>query len=237
MCGRARRTIPVATLAQLTGVDPADIDPADNPDRNNLAPTQKLLVVRHSLSKGKRVAESIRWGLVPSWSKDPKKRPIINARGETVRKKPSFRSAFKKRRCLIPLSGYYEWRRLDKKTKIPYHFTTTDAEESGGFCVAGLWEVWRNKEDPTGEDSLVTCTIITTEANTVAGTVHDRMPVILKPEDYATWLDPETDPDEAEALLQPWPDDGLTKWRVSTRVNSSRNEGPELAEPVPDEGE
>ena len=188
--------------------------------RYNIAPTQTIAAVL--LRDGQRQFDYLRWGLIPSWAKDTKiASSLINARAETVAEKPSFRSAFKSRRCLILADGYYEWQR-EGKAKQPYLY-----EIHGGkpFAVAGLWETWRG---PTGDDvPLQTCSVITTEANPLTAQVHDRMPVILHPADYDAWLKPETDRETLKQLLTPYEPDAMTTRPVSQFVNNARNEGQE----------
>jgi putative SOS response-associated peptidase YedK len=157
-------------------------------------------------------------GLIPSWTKDPSKSaPLINARADTVADKPSFRSAFKRRRCLIPADGYYEWKAAGRQ-KQPYLFEIHGGEP---FVFAGIWEACRTIES---------CAIITTSANELASQFHDRMPVILSPNDYDAWLDP--DNTEASKLLTPYPASEMTATAVSTYVNKVANEGPQCVEPV-----
>jgi putative SOS response-associated peptidase YedK len=193
--------------------------------RYNLAPTQPVLVIR-STAEGKRELVPLRWGLVPSWSKGPDNRySMINARAETVSTMPSFRNAFRRRRCLVPADAFYEWKATGKG-KTPFLIRRADGEP---FGMAGLWERWHGRDDETIES----CTIIVTDANTVVRELHDRMPVILAPEDYATWLDPSTkDTEQLRAMLRPADPEPWTLQPVSRRVNSPRNDGPELLEPV-----
>ena len=187
------------------------------PPRYNIAPTQDVAVVRPS--EAGRELTLMRWGLIPSWTKDPKKAPLLNnARSETVAEKPSFRAAFKSRRCLIPASGFYEWKR-EGKLKQPYYFRRPDDRP---LAFAGLWEKWHDIES---------CTILTTDANELMAQIHDRMPVILSPNDYGEWLDPAAP--EPGKLLTPFPSDELVSYPVNPAVNNARNEGPECIEPVP----
>lgn len=197
---------------------------ADWSPRYNISPTQQVAVIR-KIQEG-RALSLMKWGLIPAWSKDPKKGPpLINARSESIATKPSFRDAFRKRRCLIPADGFYEWKALDAKTKQPYHIRFEDGRP---FAFAGLWEHWGE-----GENAIDSCTIITTEANEHMRTLHERMPVILQPEDYERWLDPNQKSTSAlEALLVPFEPEPLTFHAVSTLVNSPRNDAPAcLTEP------
>jgi putative SOS response-associated peptidase YedK len=168
----------------------------------------------------------MRWGLVPSWAKDPAiGNKMINARSETVQEKPSFRNAFARRRCLILADGFYEWQRSPGKgSSAPYFFYPSDRKP---FAFAGLWEFWRS---PEGED-LRSCTILTTRANSVVAPVHERMPVMLTGEGMRGWLSPGT-AEDWQALLQPFPDSALSSHPVSRLVNSPDRDGPELVLPV-----
>jgi len=185
--------------------------------RYNIAPTQQVPAVR--LVDGKRQLALFHWGLIPSWAKDKKiAYSTINARSDTVATKPAFRSAFKRRRCLVLADGYYEWEKSGK-SKLPWLY-----EVDGGkpFAFAGLWESWK----PAGADeSLESCTIITTDANELASQVHVRMPVILDSADYDAWLAGEQIP------LIPFPPERMSTRPISTLVNNARNEGPECIEP------
>jgi putative SOS response-associated peptidase YedK len=197
---------------------------ADWSPRYNISPTQQVAVIR-KIQEG-RALSLMKWGLVPAWSKDPKKGPpLINARSESIATKPSFRDAFRKRRCLIPADGFYEWKATGTKVKQPYHIRFEDGRP---FAFAGLWEHWGE-----GENAIDSCTIITTEANDQMRTLHERMPVILQPEDYERWLDPNQKSTSAlEALLVPFEPEPLTLHAVNTLVNSPRNDTPAcLSEP------
>lgn len=167
---------------------------------------------------------NLRWGLIPSWSKDPKIAfSLINARAETVSEKPAFRSAFKSRRCLIPATNFYEWKATGAKHKQPYAFSMRDG---GLFAFAGLWERWKDPDDI--EASVVqSCSIITTEANAVVQPVHNRMPVILPAEHFAAWLDPQTPAETLHNLLRPYSDADMIGKVVSNYVSNARNEGPQ----------
>jgi len=165
----------------------------------------------------------MRWGLVPSWARDAKSGPpMINARAETIATKPSFRTAFKKRRCLIPADGFYEWKRIEgAKVKQPYHIRLANDRP---FAFAGLWESRRGEEG----DRLESCTIITCEPNTLTAGLHDRMPVILPADLYGPWLDPAIeDADALQGMLQPYPAEEMMAYPITTLVNSPRNESPE----------
>jgi len=198
--------------------------------RFNIAPTQDAPVVRQRTEpKRERTLQFLRWGLIPSWAEDIKiGARLINARGETVAAKPSFRSAFRKRRCLVPADGFYEWR-ADGKAKQPYLIARRDG---ASFAFAGLWERWTPKEKPAEPAFIDSYTIVTTEANTLLKPLHERMPVILAPEHYASWLDPEAAEADLLALLRPAPEELLHYFPVSRRVNAARVDVPELIEPT-----
>lgn len=222
MCGRFTLT---ASAQRLQEIFPLFEMLAATP-RYNIAPTQQILAVRQD-DAAKPKASWLRWGLIPSWAKDKKiSASLINARADSVATKPAFRAAFKRRRCLILADGFYEWRKLDTKTKQPFHIRLTDGRP---FAFAGLWEHW-SREDPP----IDSCTIITTDANDAVRTLHDRMPVILPPEDYARWLDPRVaDPGVLQEMLRSYPSDQMTTVAVGTYVNNARNEGAECLQSVP----
>jgi putative SOS response-associated peptidase YedK len=193
--------------------------------RFNIAPTQFVGGIR--AEDGARLWTLMKWGLIPSWAKDPAiGNRLINARGETVHEKPSFRAAFKRRRCLIPVDGFYEWQRTGTrgKDKQPFHIHRVDRQP---FAFAGLWETW---SAPDGSE-VESCTIITTEPNELLATIHDRMPVILEPEDYDLWLDTEVEAESLRELIRPCPADGFEMYAVSKDVNNARNERAGLDEP------
>lgn len=220
MCGRFTLRANLSSLAKLFGgIDFPDLTP-----RYNIAPTQQVLAVRQREAEAPQAAW-LRWGLIPAWAKDAKVGySMINARADGVATKPSFRAAFKRRRCLVLADGYYEWRRQGKD-KIPFHVRRPDGEP---FAFAGLWESW-HKDD----QSIESCTIITSEANETLRWLHDRMPIILPLADHARWLDPSPcDPALVQEMLHPNPDDLLTAVQVSPKVNNARNEGPACFEEV-----
>ncbi len=226
MCGRFALISDTERLAEIFGLDMAavvGIPPAV--PRYNIAPTQPVIAVRLSPETRQRELTFFRWGLIPSWAKDMSMGArLINARSETVAEKPSFRAAFKRRRCIIPADGFYEWQKRDGR-KQPFYIHATD---DGVLGLAGLWEVWR---DPEG-NSLQTCTILTTRPNELVAPLHNRMPVILEPEDYGTWLDPGDQPELGLHLLRPYPADRLDAYPVSTLVNSPKNDSPDCIKPV-----
>jgi putative SOS response-associated peptidase YedK len=220
MCGRySLHTHPevVALYFQL-GLVP-EIAP-----RYNITPGTSVLIVRQDPAKG-RLADLYRWGLIPSWAKDPAiGNKLANARAETVAEKPSFRSAFKRGRCLIPASGFYEWKKVAGR-KQPYYVRPVGADL---FALAGLTERWMSPEGP-----VYTCTIITTDANELMRDIHDRMPVIIAPEDHAAWLDPGNQATEKlKALLKPCPSERMAAHPVSPRVNTPKIDEPALIDPL-----
>jgi putative SOS response-associated peptidase YedK len=194
--------------------------------RYNVAPTQPVPVIRQHPKEPVRKLSLMRWGLIPSWAKDPSgSASMINARSETANTKPAFRDALKSRRCLIPADAFYEWTRAGK-TKQPYCFEVNEGEL---FAFAGIWDCWK---DPSGQ-WVKSCSILTTTPNAVTSSVHDRMPVILDPDAYDLWLDPGmNDVSAASDLLKPF-DARLTRcYPVSTRVNSVVNDDAECSAPV-----
>jgi putative SOS response-associated peptidase YedK len=192
----------------------------------NAAPTRMLPVFRHDPERGPEEV-LLRWGLIPSWAKEPGiGAKMINARGETVAEKPSFRAAFRRRRCLVPMLGFYEWQRTAAR-KVPHYVHLLNAEV---FGVAGLYEYWPGKD---GAEPIESYTIITTAANEMMAKIHDRMPVILAEQDHAAWLDPKNEKTDAlQALLKPFPSEEMRAYPVGTRVNNVKNDGPELIEPA-----
>ena len=192
----------------------------------NAAPTQSLPVLRVSTERGRELA-LLRWGLVPSWAKDPAiGARMINARSETVSEKPAFRAAFRRRRCLVPMSGFYEWQKAGGR-KVPHFARLLDTEI---FAAAGLYEYWPGRDGAAPVESY---TILTTGANDLMRAVHDRMPVILHEGDYEAWLDPKNEKLEAlSGLLTPFPAEKMRVYPISARVNNTRNDGPELVEPA-----
>lgn len=194
--------------------------------RYNAAPTQTLPVYREHSERGRELA-LLRWGLVPSWAKDAAiGARTINARSETAAEKPSFRAAFKRRRCLVPMAGFYEWQKTADR-KVPHFIRLLNADL---FAAAGLYEYWPGKD---GAEPIESYTILTTEANAMMRRLHDRMPVLLHEADYDAWLDPENESAGAlKKLLKPFPADEMRAYPVSTRVNSARNNGAELIAPL-----
>lgn len=222
MCGRFSLTVPAEELAEL-------FDLGETPPlapRYNIAPTQPVLIVRPRESGQGREAALVHWGLIPPWAKDRSVgNRMINARAETAPEKPSFRAAFRRRRCLIPTDGFYEWKRVGTR-KQPMRIRMA---KGGLFAFAGLWERWQG---PEGEE-IESCAILTTTANKLLGEIHDRMPVIVAPEDYERWLT--TDETGAAALVElfrAFPAESMCTFPVSTRVNSPQNDDPGCIEPL-----
>nr|WP_245499773.1 SOS response-associated peptidase [Tepidamorphus gemmatus] len=223
MCGRFVLTSPPQEIRVFLGFG----EQPNFPPRYNIAPTQPVAVVR--LDQGARSFALMRWGLLPSWVKDVKAFPtLINARAEGVATRPAFRAAMRRRRCLVPANGFYEWQKTDKGRKLPYFIHRAGG---GPFAFAGLWETWTG---PDGEQ-LDTTAIVTTRANRRLAPLHDRMPVVIEPHNFDRWLDAAANPPETVTdLLVPAPDDVFTAYPVSTRVNSVANDDPGLIEPLAD---
>jgi putative SOS response-associated peptidase YedK len=219
MCGRYELHSHPAAIALAFGLAyPPEIHP-----RYNIAPMQQVPIVRLNAA-GERELVQVRWGLVPRWAKDPSiGAKMINARGETVATKPTFNTAFRRHRCLLPADGFYEWQARAMRPKQPMRVGMKDGSV---FGLAGLYERWLS---PEGEP-LDTCTILTSEANALLKSVHDRMPVIIPPDAYEQWLDPAA-PD-AELLIAPYSDQPMTYWPISTRVNSVKNDDAEVIKPL-----
>jgi len=219
MCGRFAFYSPSEAVAALFGVPrSAEVKP-----RYNIAPTQFIAAIRKDENQSNELT-MLRWGLVPFWAKDPSiGNRMINARSETVAEKPSFRNAYRKRRCLILADGFYEWHR-EGDAKVPYFISLADG---GPFAFAGLWEQWNSKDS---DESLQTTTIVTTAANDFLAQVHHRMPVVLEPANAGRWLDGDME------LLDEVTTDGpsFRAWPVKRVVNNARNESPELIEPAGD---
>jgi putative SOS response-associated peptidase YedK len=250
MCGRYVATSPPGVLAEYFAVDGVRAEPPG--PSWNVAPTDPVPAVL--VRREQRLLGWLRWGLVPSWSKDTRGAArTINARAESLVSKPAFRSAFARRRCLLPADGFYEWERRPDRSTQPWYFHRADGAP---LAMAGLWEVWRDPavagrqagrqtegDAERREDGLLrTCAVVTTGANTLMAPIHDRMPVLLEPGDWATWLDPTPEDntdvhrDALVRLLVPADPRLLDCYRITTRINSVRNNDAGLLEPVPAEG-
>jgi len=218
MCGRYAITTAPDAIRALFGY----VEQPNFPPRYNVAPTQAIPVVR--LEEGKRHFALVRWGLIPSWVKDPKNFSLlINARGESAAEKPAFRAAMKRRRCLVPADGFYEWQRAGER-KVPYFVRL---KGGGPLAFAGLWETWMG---PNGEE-METAAIVTTNANRTLAPIHDRMPVIVPPEGFDLWLDcAKVDATTAAALIAPAREGLLEAYQVSTAVNRTANDSANLIE-------
>ncbi len=220
MCGRFSLISDLGELARRFEFDGSELELQPN---FNVAPTQSVLTV---VEGEERRGGFMRWGLIPHWAKDPSiGNRMINARAETVAQKPAFRSAFKRRRCLVLADGFYEWQKMGK-AKQPVRIMMESGEP---FAFAGLWEVWRDGEG----NKVPSCTIITTEANEMLRPIHPRMPVILPRAMEGFWLDRDVeDPAALADVLRAYPEEEMKTYAVSTLVNSPRNNSPEVLEPV-----
>jgi putative SOS response-associated peptidase YedK len=247
MCGRyASSRRPEDLIEEFEVVENKVPEPLA-PDYN-VAPTKEVYAVVERPPRAEEGAEpeepqrqlrALRWGLVPSWAKDPAiGNRMINARMETVAEKPAFRRAFASRRCLLPADGYFEWYPTEEKTKAgkqrkqPFFIRPRDG---GSLAMAGLYEIWRDptRDDDDPERFRWTCTVITTDAEDDLGRIHDRMPLMVEPERWESWLDPRTPKESLLGLLTPAAPGRLEAYPVSTLVSNVRNNGPELLEPLP----
>ena len=219
MCGRMTMTHPNDAMAQLFEAAPANDLP--DPPRYNICPTTQVTVV---LSEdGSRSLRPMRWGFVPHWYKKPNDGPLlINARAETIAEKPAFRSAVRSRRCLIVATGFYEWTKDEDGARLPWYFSRITGEP---LVFAGIWQSWDKMDE-----AMTTCAIVTTGASDWMSDTHHREPVVLAPEDWATWLG-ETN-EKAAPLMKSAPDETYKRWRVDKVVNSNRASGPELIVPL-----
>jgi putative SOS response-associated peptidase YedK len=225
MCGRFTLTASAQTVADFFGlVEVPTLTP-----RYNIAPTQPVAIVARA-EKGRRLGWC-RWGLIPSWANDPSiGNSLINASGDTAATKPSFRAAFKSRRCLVVADGFYEWQATGKgKKKQPYRFTMRDRKP---FGIAGMWERW-----PNGDEDILSCCLITTDANAVVSPVHDRMPVILPQAAFDLWLGPAPpDLSRLQALLRPYAPEDMVATAVGLHVNNARFDDPMCIQGVEPQG-
>jgi putative SOS response-associated peptidase YedK len=223
MCGRFVLMTVGKDLAKRFGLE----EELHLKPRYNIAPTQMVAVIRIDRDTLQRRLVLVKWGLIPFWAKDASiGNRLINARGETVAEKPAFRAAFKSRRCLVPADGYYEWKKMKEGHKQPYFASNADGSP---FAFAGLWEKWQAPED----EIIESCTILTTDANDLTQPIHDRMPVIMKPEDYGLWLDSEVkDQKLLKPLLRPYPSSEMKVEPVSPKVNKASYDAPNCVEVV-----
>jgi putative SOS response-associated peptidase YedK len=221
MCGRIIQSSAPLRLAIVDGLDVRDSRLTNVPRRYNAAPRQDLLIIRRNPRTGERSLEPITWGLIPSWSRDPKggRRPI-NVKAETITSS-IFRDTYRLRRCIVPVDGFFEWQ-ATKDGKQPY---AVAMKNGAPFGLAGLWENWKS---PSGE-WVRTFAVITVATNTLLARIHDRMPAILRPEDYEVWLGPDADPRD---VLVTFPSEPMRMWPISQRVNSFRNDDAALLDPV-----
>ncbi len=237
MCGRFVSSHSADKISEFFGASFEGV--ATLPANYNVAPTQDVYAVVADAT-GAREVQPFHWGLVPSWAKDIKiGSKMINARSETIGEKPAFKGLFKKHRLIIPMDGFYEWQqagpgapltKAGKPMKTPMFIHRADGQM---LAVAGLWATWRDKAGGPDAEWLHSCTVITTAANDTMAPVHDRMPVLLAPEDWEGWLDPtNNDLDALQHLLVPAPNEVLVMHTVSTAVNNVRNAGPELTQPA-----
>jgi putative SOS response-associated peptidase YedK len=222
MCGRYGRRADKQRIADAMQAGYVNVF-EDFPPSYNIAPTDIQPIVRLSRDTGERELTMMRWGLVPFWAKGAKLGiSTINARAESLMTSPIYREAFQHRRCLVPAEWFYEWQSPDAKTKQPFAISLNDHSI---FAFAGLWESWKNQK--TGE-RLITYTIVTTDPNDLMERLHNRMPVILAPKDYARWLSPAPSSQLPIDLLRPFPADEMTAWRVSRAVGNVKNNDPSL---------
>lgn len=251
MCGRyASSRSPEDIVEEFEVLDPR-LERAIPPSWN-VAPTDEVYAVMERQPRNEageregdpeRQLRALRWGLVPSWAKDDKiGSRMINARMETVAEKPAFRKAFASRRCIVPADGYFEWYETDRRgvkgkpVKQPFFITP---EDGSILAMAGLYEIWRDRSVPEDAEGAFrwTCTIITTEATDALGRIHDRMPLLVDHDSRAAWLDPRHTVTDLSALLTPAQQSGLTAFPVSPAVGNVANDGPELVEPIPLDGD
>jgi putative SOS response-associated peptidase YedK len=219
MCGRYMQTTPVEAMQRMFRF----AERPNLPPRYNIAPTQEVPIVRRTRDGAGRELILVRWGLVPYWADDVSiGNRLINARAEAVERTPAFREAYRRRRCLVPADGFFEWRKVGKRRQP----LLVRRKDGGLFAFAGLWERWKQ---PDGQ-VLRSCTIITCPPNELVAPVHDRMPVILDPGDFERWLDPEAA--NGRELLKPCPAEWLEAVPVSARVNSPHNDDPECIAPL-----
>jgi len=225
MCGRVIQSGGPLRYAIVDGMNVRDSRMHNYPPRWNAAPSQDLLVIRRNHKTGQISLDPLRWGLIPYWCSDPRGgRKPINAKCESVRDLPTFRDAYRMRRCIVPVDGFFEWKAIKgQKAKQPYAIAMKDGAP---FGLAGIWENWK---EPASGEWIRTFAIITTDANELVAEIHDRMPLILAPGDYARWLGEEPDPRD---LMRPFPAAPMRMWPISTRVNKPENDDAAIVEPI-----
>lgn len=225
MCGRVTQSGGPLRYGIVEGLDARDSRVHNFPPRWNGAPSQDLLVIRRNHDTGQVSLDALRWGLIPYWTKDPKGgRKPINAKAETVRTLPTFRDAYRNRRCIVPIDNFFEWKAIKgQKARQPY---AIGMKNGSPFGLGGIWENWK---DPASGEWVRTFAIITTDANELVANIHNRMPLIIAPVDYKRWLGDEPDPHD---LMKPYPADPMRMWPISTRVNKPENDDPSILEPV-----
>jgi putative SOS response-associated peptidase YedK len=225
MCGRVIQSSAPFRLAIADGMDVRDSRFHNYPPHWNGAPSQELLVIRRNHHTGEVSLDPLRWGLIPHFCEDPKGgRKPINAKYETVATLPTFRDAYRRRRCILPVDGFFEWKaNKGQKAKQPYAVAMKDGYP---FGLGGVWENWK---DPASSEWIRSFAIITTDANELVAEIHDRMPLILAPADYVRWLSDEPHPHD---LLRPYPAAPMRMWPISTRVNKPENDDPSILQPI-----
>ena len=223
MCGRYYRRSDKQRIAEAFHVGNLDELMLETAPSYNIAPTSRQPVIVQDWDSGERALRIMRWGLIPCWAKDAKiAASTINAKAETIATAPAFREAFKSRRCLVPADGFYEWQKIDAKTRQPY---AIGLQNGSMFAFAGLWERWKDRQ--TGQ-FLETYTIITTDPNELMQPLHPRMPAILAPKDYERWLAPADPYGPPMDLLRPYPAEEMKAWKVDAKVGNVRNDEPGL---------
>ena len=225
MCGRVIQSSGPLRYGIVEGMDVSDSRAHNYPPRWNAAPSQDLLVIRRNHETGLVTLDPLRWGLIPHWCQDPTGgRKPINAKCETVHRLPMFKDAYRRRRCILPVDGFYEWRATKgQRAKQPYAIAMRNDKP---FGIGGLWENWK---DPASGEWVRTFVIVTTDANELVAQIHTRMPLILAPHEYKRWLGDDPDPSD---LLRPFPAEPMGMWPISTRVNKPENDDPSILEPV-----
>jgi putative SOS response-associated peptidase YedK len=225
MCGRLIQSSGPQRYALVDGMNVRDSRVHNYPPRWNAAPSQELLVIRRNHKTGEVSLDPLRWGLIPSWRGHPTGgRKPVNAKCEAVRERATFRDAYRRRRCIVPVDGFFEWKAIKRqKAKQPYAIAMKDGSP---FGRAGIWENWKG---PASGEWIRTFAVITTEANEMVADIHERMPLILPPGDYTRWLSDELDPRD---LMRPFPSGLMRMWPISTRVNKPENDDPSIVEAV-----